>query len=431
MSSGLPGRPASADQNAKLWVDPSGQVGQGTFTVRIMQHSDIATTGAQVNLSFDRSLLHEVDVTRGAAYANGSLYIGIAPQSRQDAIAEANTTTGMLWDAAAYLGQGEGFVAAGDAEALVITMTPVATNGVSMLTISTPKMIDSNREDIEGITTVNGRVAVGDADNDGFAGTADNCPFDANANQANTDSGPPPPSGNTGRIDNDQTVNTPLADDGTVPNGDGTGDTCDADKDNDGLLDSQDTEPLGATGVCAAFSGSSDGHGSPSGGDITDDDNGNGNPSGLVGSDAADNGPSWDTDSDGVLDGVECVLGTNPRDRSLKPSAAACGGATDVDQDGLPASAEYCKWGTSDTVLDSDGDGKSDCVEANDTTGDGVQNFPGDALDHAKAANGVIPKTLDYDLNGDGIVNFPGDGILSAKMANHVIDAGHPNGYCP
>ena len=35
-----------------------------------------------------------------------------------------------------------------------------------------------------------------------------------------------------------------------------------------------------------------------------------------MGTDAADNGPSWDTDGDGVPDGVECALGHNPRDRN-------------------------------------------------------------------------------------------------------------------
>ena len=97
-----------------------------------------------------------------------------------------------------------------------------------------------------------------------------------------------------------------------------------------------------------------------------------------------------------------------------------CGGAADLDLDGLSVSAEKCKWGTSDTLADSDGDGIKDCVEANDTNGDGVANFPADVINSAKAANGIIQKTLDFDLNGDGVVTFPGDTILSAKMVNHV-----------
>jgi hypothetical protein len=96
---------------------------------------------------------------------------------------------------------------------------------------------------------------------------------------------------------------------------------------------------------------------------------------------------------------------------------------TDADLDGPPAAAANCKWGTSDTAVtgvDSDGDTKKDCVEANDTNGDGFQNFPIDTINSAKASTGIIGKTLDFDLNGDGFVNFPNDTILSAKMANHV-----------
>jgi prepilin-type processing-associated H-X9-DG protein len=99
----------------------------------------------------------------------------------------------------------------------------------------------------------------------------------------------------------------------------------DADRDNDSLPDAEDTEPLGATGICAAFSGSSDGNANPAGGDVTNDDNGDGNPAPPMGSDAADRGPSWDTDGDGVRDGVECVLGTNPRSSAYDPGTSRRG----------------------------------------------------------------------------------------------------------
>jgi len=268
-----------------------------------------------------------------------------------------------------------------------------------------------------------------DDDNDGVLDGGDNCPTVANAGQANTDSGPPPPAGNTGSIDNGPGV---ASVDGTVPNGDGLGDACDPDRDNDGLPDVFDTNPLvGGASPCAPFAGSTDGHPSPAFGDITNDDNANGNPAAPMGSDAADNGPSWDTDNDGVLDGVECALSTNPRNRFSKPTVAMCGGGGDADADGLPASAENCKWGTSDGALNTDGDAKKDCTEANDTDGNGFQNFTGDTINSAKAANNLIGKTEDYDLDANGLVNFTGDTILSAKMANHVVDAGHPLGYCP
>ena len=244
-------------------------------------------------------------------------------------------------------------------------------------------------------------------DGDTVLDAVDNCPSTSNPMQTNSDSGPLLPAGNTGSIDNGPGI---AGDDTTIPNGDATGDACETDRDNDGLPDSQDTEPLGATGICAAFAGASDGHSSPAGGDVTDADG---------------NGPSWDTDGDGVRDGVECQLGTNPRDPASKPTRAACGGETDADGDGLPAAAERCKWGTSDTSGDSDGDARKDCLEANDTDGNSIQNFTGDTVNAAKAALGVIVKTMDFDLDGNGSVNFTGDTVLSAKLSLHV------GGLCP
>ncbi len=266
-------------------------------------------------------------------------------------------------------------------------------------------------------------ACVGDLDCDGITDLAgDNCNQFSNPSQANADSGPPPWWAGSGSIDNGSGI---AANDTTIPNGDGEGDPCDLDRDNDGLFDVYDSEPLLAVSCGGLFVGATDANPNPGYGDNTDVDG---------------NGPSWDTDKDGVRDGVECDLGFNPRSPASKPSQAQCanlptGGiglktpTTDLDNDGLPAYDEYCKWGTEDdpgsphtlaTALDTDQDGKKDCVEANDTNGDGVQNFPGDTVNSAKAANSIIQKTLDFDLNGDNVVNFPGDTILSAKMVNHV-----------
>jgi len=207
--------------------------------------------------------------------------------------------------------------------------------------------------------------------------------------------------------------------DDTVPNGDLPVNACDTDDDNDGLPDWRETPLAG----CVAFNGVLAGHPEPWRGDFSNDDNGNGNPAPPMGADLADNGPSWDTDNDGVLDGAECALGTNPRDRTSRPTLNACAvfvgaasNAVDADLDGLGAGTEFCKWGTSDALADSDGDGTADCVEANDTDGNGFATFPGDTINSAMAANNIIGKTMDFDLDGSGSVNFPGDTILSAKM---------------
>ena len=94
---------------------------------------------------------------------------------------------------------------------------------------------------------------------------------------------------------------------------------------------------------------------------------------------------------------------------------------SDSDGDGLLNGWERRGWGTDPAKVDSDGDGKGDCKEAFDVTGDGVLNFPGDTITIAKAANNIIAKSIDFDVNKDGAVNFPGDAIASATRANGII----------
>jgi arabinogalactan endo-1,4-beta-galactosidase len=250
-----------------------------------------------------------------------------------------------------------------------------------------------------------------DLDGDGVGDVCDNCGFVANPGQQNADAAFDNGSGITG-------------DDATVPNAvaDSEGDACetDGDIDNDGLPDSRDTNPLGATGICAAFSGASDGHPNPAGGDVTNDDNHNGNPAPPMGTDASDDGPSWDTDNDGVRDGVECTLGHNPRDRTDRPTIAECGGSGDTDGDGLLNAWETCGWGTDPNVVDTDGDGKGDCKEAADVDGNGIVGFVDDTIYYAKAA--LLPaasfgKTMDFDIDKNGTVDFVGDVIEEAKFA--------------
>jgi len=253
-----------------------------------------------------------------------------------------------------------------------------------------------------------------DLDNDGdlVGDSIDNCPNIPNAAQINSDSGPMPPAGRTGSIDNGPGI---AAVDDTVPNGDADGDACDTDFDNDLRPNVMDTNPVVGP-ICPAGVGMTDGHPSPAGGDNTNDDNGDGNPAPPMGTDAADNGPSWDTDNDGARDGVECIFGTNPRSAASRPTVAMCGGNADPDLDGLTTAAEQCKWGTNPNVADSDGDGIGDCVEANDTNGDNIQNFTSDVINSARAALFLIGRNMDFDLDGNNLVNYTGDTILSARM---------------
>jgi len=193
----------------------------------------------------------------------------------------------------------------------------------------------------------------------------------------NSDSGPPPPSGYLGAIGNGKGI---PGGDATVPNGDALYDACDDDFDNDGIPDVSDTDP---------------------GGDITYDDNNDGI---VCPTDTADDGPSWDSDCDGKLDGW----------------VGACGsGSTDTDTDGLMDAWENCKWGTNPAVIDSDGDTLGDCKEAADVDGNSVVNFPGDVIYYAKAillAPAAFGRDGDFDIDGNNALNFPGDVIWEAKF---------------
>ena len=161
-------------------------------------------------------------------------------------------------------------------------------------------------------------------------------------------------------------------DDGTVPNGDTLGGACDDDLDNDGIPNDSDPDP---------------------GGDITYDDNNNGV---MCPADTADDGPSWDSNCDGVRDGVEgsCPLAVNPNG--------------DDDADGLKNTWEVCKWGTSPTVVDSDGDGLGDCKEAADVDGDGVVGLVSDFAYYIRAALWAtrFGQDGDFDINGDNVLNI-------------------------
>ena len=231
-----------------------------------------------------------------------------------------------------------------------------------------------------------------DTDGDGIPDATDNCVTVWNPDQANFD-GDAPPYGDGVGIGNGKAI---AGDDRTVPNSDTLGDACDPDDDNDGLADGSDPDPRG---------------------DNTYEDNANGNPCVPLGTDAADDGPSWDADCDGLLDGAEsgCPLAVNPNG--------------DDDGDGLKNTWEVCKWGTypSDPdgpggvdPQDSDGDTRGDCKEAADVNGDGVVNFAADVIYYAKAA--LLPpatfgKDGDFDINGDAIVDFISDVIPEARLA--------------
>jgi hypothetical protein len=219
-------------------------------------------------------------------------------------------------------------------------------------------------------------------DGDAIGGATDNCPFDANALQEHSDT--------------NFTDQTPPStqDDRTWPMSDSTGDACDTDDDNDGILDVNEAAGCNASGPL-----------SPT---------------------------NRDTDGDRVLDGAECALTTNPASAASKPTAAACaaflgvGASVDTDGDRIFDRVEYCGYNTNRLLLDSDGDQDAtplnpnpavnlikDGCEAASLNNDRVVNSA-DQLLIALEITREIDQTLrlkSMDINKDGGVNS-GDQLL-------------------
>jgi hypothetical protein len=234
-----------------------------------------------------------------------------------------------------------------------------------------------------------------DLDGDTVVNNADNCPLKGPAAQTNTN----PTIGNGKGI---------AGDDSTVPwnvKNDSKGDACTGDLDNDSIPNATDAEPGGP------------------GADITYDDGGaTGPPPDGTWKGAGDDGPSWDIlplnggnpgVGNGKLDGLETVCAGTFSDMPAGWANA------DTDNDGLKNSWEFCKWASSPNVVDSDGDGKGDCVEAADVDGNGVVSFTGDVIYYAKAIL-LPPATFgqdgDFDIDGNNTLSFTGDVIQEAKF---------------
>ena len=232
-----------------------------------------------------------------------------------------------------------------------------------------------------------GRLQPASGDGDGIPDAVDNCPTVYNPGQENHD-------GSVNLSAYGKSFN-----DVTWINSDTMGDACDADIDNDGLTNA----------VEASIGPGEANHA-------------------LCPSASADTDPlKGDTDGDGVLDGAECALGSNPNDPNSKPAPPAP--ADDPDRDGLSTAFEITI-GTDPNVRDTDGDGLSDGIEykyynsnplSADTDGDGipdakeVASINGDTvvnvLDLAQdasvlgTARGDSRYIPDFDTNKDGYIN--------------------------
>jgi DNA/RNA endonuclease G (NUC1) len=229
---------------------------------------------------------------------------------------------------------------------------------------------------------INGGNPPLDTDNDGVPDTADNCPFAANANQADND-------------------------------GDNIGDACDSDDDNDGVADTSDNCPLAANTNQA--DGDSDGIG-----DACDP-----NPN---------DGPTGDLDSDGVVNNADnCPNAANGDQANFDGDALGDACDPDDDNDGVADGNDFCPNTPLNTQVngagcpDADGDGIADfgdnCPfifnpdQANfdgDSTGDACDND--DDNDGVADASDLCPQTpLNTQVNTDGCPDADGDGIADAS----------------
>jgi choice-of-anchor B domain-containing protein len=142
-----------------------------------------------------------------------------------------------------------------------------------------------------------------DTDNDGIAGTVDNCPDIPNPDQIDSDN-------------------------------DGDGDLCDDDDDNDGILDADD--------ICPTVPNPNQ-----------EDFNGNG-----VG-DACE-----DTDEDGIFDGLDnCPDIANPDQLDTDSDGMGDVCDTDDDNDGIDDVDDNCPLVANSNQIDSDGDGNGDACD--------------------------------------------------------------------
>lgn len=209
-----------------------------------------------------------------------------------------------------------------------------------------------------------------DGDGDGIGDDADNCPINANSDQADNDSDA---QGDVCDADDDNdsvpdaTDNCPLTanPDQVNADGDAQGDVCDPDDDNDGVADSADN--------CAFTSNP----------DQLDTDNDNQG-------DACDT----DDDGDGVNDLVDnCPLVSNPGQTNTDSDALGDACDTDDDGDDVNDTTDNCPLVSNGSQTDTDSDGQGDACDAdddNDTVADAADNCP------------FVTNAAQADADGDG-----------------------------
>jgi uncharacterized protein (TIGR03382 family) len=204
-----------------------------------------------------------------------------------------------------------------------------------------------------------------DFDSDTILNGADNCPFNANMDQADKDHdglGDACDPRDDRDADTDCVLNTtdncPFVDnpDQADHDGDGIGDVCDStpagdgnngnDDDGDGISNGTDNCPFVANPDQADADG--DGVGDACDGSNNGDDDGDGVPNGSDNCPFVDNPDQLDMDHDGIGDACDDQSG---------------GGDSDPDGDGHSGSDDNCPFAANADQKDSDGDGVGDACD--------------------------------------------------------------------
>jgi len=131
---------ASAAGNT-LRLDPATtQVANGaTFSIKVIQNADIATSGTSTSIGFNKAILQVTSVTRGAAFAAAPLFLA----GDATAIAAANKSGKLQNVAAAFFPPTS--VAAGEKEFITVGFKAIACGSVN-LTVPTGR-VDSTMLD--------------------------------------------------------------------------------------------------------------------------------------------------------------------------------------------------------------------------------------------------------------------------------------------
>lgn len=152
-----------------LWVAPSDVVvdGGGTFTVQLMQHADVATTGAQADFSFDRTSVQVTNVVASATYSTG--YFATSD------LAVANSRTG-VFTVGTFITPDQPPLPVGDNTFATITMAALpGVNGTVNLSLSQAYMVNGTYDPLSPLALTNGVVHLlwrdhkTDANGDGYS----------------------------------------------------------------------------------------------------------------------------------------------------------------------------------------------------------------------------------------------------------------------